>query len=99
MAMFPTDKGDSVSPYVSRIIAMIRESGIPYSLSPMATIIETETLEEALKVINDAYKLLENDCSRVYATFSLDIRPGRQNRMDAKIKSVEDKIGKSTASD
>ncbi|EEP60385.1 thiamine-binding protein, partial [Sulfurihydrogenibium yellowstonense] len=34
-SMFPTDKGESVSPYVSRIIKMIDESRIPYRLTPM----------------------------------------------------------------
>jgi len=34
-SMFPTDKGESVSAYVSRIIKMIDESGVPYKLTPM----------------------------------------------------------------
>jgi uncharacterized protein (TIGR00106 family) len=92
-AMFPTDKGASASPYVSRIIAMIRESGIPYQLSAMGTIIETDTLAEAQAIVNQAYALLQADCSRVYCTVTFDIREGKTGRMQQKVASVEEKIG------
>ncbi|NPA13397.1 MAG: MTH1187 family thiamine-binding protein [Aquificae bacterium] len=93
-AMFPTDKGESVSAYVSRIIKMIDESGIPYKLTPMGTVFETETMEEALQIINQAYKQLEKDCNRVYSVVKFDIRKGKSNRLIQKIQSVEKKLGK-----
>ncbi|NPA57995.1 MAG: MTH1187 family thiamine-binding protein [Aquificae bacterium] len=93
-AMFPTDKGESVSPYVSRIIKMIDESGIPYKLTPMGTVFETESMEEALQIINNAYKQLEKDCNRVYSVVKFDIRKGKSNRLEQKIKSVESKLGR-----
>lgn len=92
-AMFPTDKGASASPYVSRVIAMIRESGLPYQLSAMGTIIETETLEEAQSIVKKAYDLLSADCSRVYCTVTFDIRDGKTGRMKEKIAAIVDKIG------
>jgi len=92
-AMFPTDKGASASPYVSRIVAMIRESGIPYQLSAMGTILETDTLAEAQAIVNQAYALLQADCSRVYCTVTFDIREGKTGRMQQKVASVEEKIG------
>ncbi len=93
-AMFPTDKGESVSPYVSRIIKLIDESGIPYKLTPMGTVFETETVEEALELIGKAYKQLEPDCNRVYSVVKFDIRKGKSNRLEQKIKSVEEKLGR-----
>ena len=93
-AMFPTDKGESVSQFVSRIIKMIDESGVPYKLTPMGTVFETETMEEALKIIGEAYKQLEPDCNRVYSVVKFDIRKGKSNRLVQKIKSVESKLGK-----
>jgi len=91
-AMFPTDKGESVSKYVSRIIKMFKESDINFQLTPMGTIFEVETIEEATKIINKAYKELENDCNRVYTTIKMDIRKNKSNRMEQKIKSIEDKL-------
>ncbi|SNR70895.1 MTH1187 family thiamine-binding protein [Desulfurobacterium atlanticum] len=93
-AMFPTDKGESVSKYVSRIIKMIDESGVEYKLTPMGTVFETETMDEALEILKKAYQQLEPDCNRVYSTVKFDIRKGRSNRLIQKIKSVEEKIGK-----
>lgn len=92
-AMFPTDRGDSVSAEVSRIIEMIRGSGVVYRLTPMGTIIETPTLEEALGIVQRAHDLLEADAGRIYATIKLDIRKGKSGRMEGKIRSVTDKIG------
>ena len=92
-AMFPTDKGESVSEYVSRIIKMFKESNIPYELTPMGTVFEVDKIEEATEVINRAYKLLEPDCNRVYTTIKMDIRKGKKNRMKQKIESIKKKIG------
>ncbi|OMH41061.1 MTH1187 family thiamine-binding protein [Desulfurobacterium indicum] len=93
-AMFPTDKGESVSKYVSRIIKMIDKSGVDYKLTPMGTVFETDTIEEALEIIKKAYEELEPDCNRVYSTVKFDIRKGRKNRMKQKLESVEKRIGK-----
>ncbi len=93
-AMFPTDKGESVSHYVSRIIKMIDESGFNYRLTPMGTIVEADNIKEITAIVNKAYELLETDCNRVYTTIKIDIRKGAGNRLEAKVSSVEKKIGK-----
>lgn len=92
-AMFPTDKGESVSPYVSKVIAMIRESGVSYQLTPMGTIIETETMAEALAVVQQSYDVLEPDCDRIYSSLKFDIRKGKSKCMTEKMASVEKLIG------
>ena len=96
-AMFPTDKGESVSEYVSRIIKIFKEGDIPYELTPMGTVFEVDRIEEATEVINRAYKLLELDCNRVYTTIKMDIRKGKKNRMKQKIESIKKKIGEVNA--
>ncbi|MCB2196859.1 MAG: MTH1187 family thiamine-binding protein [Bacteroidetes bacterium] len=94
-AMFPTDKtGDSASESVSKVIKMIKDSGVSYKLTAMGTIIETETLAEALDIVNRSYEVLEPLAKRVYSSIKLDIRKGKDNRLIQKIKSVESKIGK-----
>lgn len=92
-AMFPTDKGDSVSKYVSEIIKMIRESGVDYKLTAMGTIIETQTMSEALSILQKAYEVLEPVSTRVYSTVTFDIRKEKENRLTSKIDSIEKKIG------
>ncbi|MDX2474989.1 MAG: thiamine-binding protein, partial [Candidatus Krumholzibacteria bacterium] len=41
-AMYPTDKGESVSNYVQRNLEIIDDSGLPYRLGPMGTCLEGE---------------------------------------------------------
>jgi uncharacterized protein (TIGR00106 family) len=96
--MFPTDKGESVSAYVSRILTFIDGSGVPYRLTPMGTIVETETLDEALRILSEAYSRLEPDCNRVYVSAKLDIRKGRKSGLTQKIASLEKRAGKKLGS-
>ncbi len=93
-AMFPMDKGESVKEDVSQIIKMIDESGVSYQLTAMGTIIETETMDEALDIVRKAYGVLEENCDRVYSSLKFDIRKGSSNRLKTKIESVEKLIGK-----
>lgn len=91
-AMFPTDKGISVSPYIARITGTIRAKGHENQLTAMGTLVETDTLNEALEVISDTYKVLENECERVYVTVNLDIKKGPKGRIRGKVDSVEAKL-------
>ncbi len=92
-AMFPTDKGVSKSDSVSKVLQMIKESGVNYKLGAMGTTIETETMQEALDIVNKAYLLLEKDHERIYSTISIDARKNKEDRMHSKIESIESKIG------
>lgn len=91
-AMFPTDKGSSVSEYVSRIVKLFEDSDVPYQLTPMGSIFETDTMEKALSLLNDAYQCLEFDCDRIYSTVKFDIRKGRKEAMTQKMESIRKKI-------
>jgi uncharacterized protein (TIGR00106 family) len=93
-SMFPTDKGESVSAFVSEVIKMIDQSGVSYRLTAMGTIIETNTMPEALAVVQKAYEILDaQGCNRIYSSLKFDIRKGKEDRLTQKILSVEEKIG------
>jgi len=91
-AMFPTSDecrdGSSVSSQVSKIIDAIDKSGVSYQLTPMGTVVETDTMKEALAIIELAYEQL-SDCERVYSSLKFDIRKNTKNRLKTKIASVE----------
>ncbi|RXJ69724.1 hypothetical protein CRV08_03190 [Halarcobacter ebronensis] len=94
MAMFPTDGSESKSEYVAEVIKVIRDSGVSYQLTPMATIIETEELSKALEIIQKCYDTLDKlGCNRVYSPITFDIRKGHNNRLKGKVQSIENKIG------
>ncbi|WP_373070051.1 MTH1187 family thiamine-binding protein [Sulfurimonas sp.] len=90
-SMFPTSddcrEGASVSKQVSKIIDAIDKSGVNYQLTPMGTVIETQTMREALDIVEMAYDQL--DCERIYSCLKFDIRKNSKDRLKNKIKSVE----------
>lgn len=90
-SMFPLEGTGSKSADVARIVQMIHESGYSYKLTPMSTVVETSTMPEALKLIENAYALLEAS-ERVYACLKFDIRPNREDGMHQKIESVQNKL-------
>ena len=94
LSMFPTDKGESLSGYVAKILAIIDQSGISYQLNPMGTVLEGEW-DEVMEVIKKCHQDLEGDCNRISTSIKIDYRKGSESRMNAKIEAVEEKIGKS----
>lgn len=92
-AMFPTDKGISVSPYVSKVIEIFKDGDLPYQLTPMGTIYETSSFEEALSVLQKAHDVLEPHSQRIYSTVKFDIKKDQSSMMKQKVQSIRDKIG------
>lgn len=90
--MFPTDKGASVSEYVTRIVKMLKDNGVEHMLTPMGSIFECETMGEALWTIEKSYEVLEEDCDRVYASVKFDIRKDREKGMEQKMNSILKKL-------
>ncbi|MDA8125083.1 MAG: MTH1187 family thiamine-binding protein [Deltaproteobacteria bacterium] len=90
-SIFPTDKGTSVSPYVARALRIIRKSGLPYQLGPMSTAVEGEWAA-VMAVVERCFGELQKDCDRIYMTLQMDYRKGAENRIEGKIKSVEEKL-------
>ena len=93
-SMFPTDRGESKSEFVARVLDVIDSSGLDYQLTPMGTIVESDTIDEALKLVGDCYKTLEPDCNRVSSFLKFDIRKGTSSRLSTKIATVEKKLGR-----
>ena len=91
-SMSPLDKGESLSPYVSRSLKIIHESGVPYRINPMGTVLEGEW-DEVMGVVKACFDRMHEDCSRISLAVKVDYRKGRKGRLDTKIKSVEDKLG------
>jgi uncharacterized protein (TIGR00106 family) len=89
----PTDKGESLSEYVSKVIDYVDKSGVAYQLTPMGTILEGDW-DEVMGVVTGCFKELEKDCNRIGLNLKVDYRKGSESRMDSKIKKVEDLTGK-----
>lgn len=92
-SMFPTDKGESKSAFVSQVIDYIDRSGITYRLTPMGTILEG-SWDEVNSVISNCFKLLEPQADRIFTTIKIDYRKSDQSRMNSKIAKIESLLNK-----
>ena len=92
-SMFPLDKGPSLSPYVARSLDIIDRSGLPYRLGPMGTTIEGQ-FDELMAVVKDCFQAMAADCGRIECSLKLDYRRGHEGRLEAKVASVEQKVGR-----
>ena len=92
-SMTPLGKGESVSPYVARSLEIIDQSGLDYQLHAMGTTLEGE-VEDVLAVLQQCFEAMSSDCNRVTCTAKFDFRRGTKGRLEAKVKSVEQKVGR-----
>ena len=92
-SMTPLDKGESISPYVSRSLDIIDKSGVDYRLNPMGTVLEGDW-EQVMGVVKQCFERMSEDCNRITCSLKIDYRKGKEGRLTAKVKSVEEKVGR-----
>lgn len=89
----PLGKGESVSAYVARSLQIVEESGLDYRLHAMGTIVEGE-LEQVLEVLQKCCDAMSADCDRITCSAKIDFRRGYRGRLESKVSSVEEKLGR-----
>ena len=87
-SIFPVGKGESVSPYVARVVKIIRDSGLQYQLGSMGTTVEGEW-DDLMDVVTCCFKELKKDCARIYMSAKIDYRESGSNRIVSKVQSVD----------
>ncbi|HEY4759013.1 MAG TPA: MTH1187 family thiamine-binding protein [Thermoguttaceae bacterium] len=92
-SMFPIDKGESLSPFVARSLDIIDRSGLDYRCHAMGTEIEGE-FDQVMKVVRDCFQAMAADCNRIECSIKFDYRKGRSGLLQAKVDSVEKKLGR-----
>lgn len=92
-SMSPLGKGESVSQYVARSLDVIDRSGLEYRLNPMGTILEGEW-DEVFQVVRSCFEAMRQDCDRITCSIKVDYRKGSKGRLESKVKSVEERLGR-----
>ncbi len=92
VTMTPLGKGESVSSYVAEVVDIIKDSRLPYVVTPMGTIVEGETWDEVMGVLKQGFLRMKERCRRVSLVIKVDYREGKSGRIKAKIKSLEEKL-------
>ncbi len=92
-AVFPVSSGESLSGAVAEILDIIDRSGLPYRLTPMATVVEGEW-DEVLELVKQCHLACRSKHRRVSTRIHIDDREGGAGRLEGKIASVEEKLGR-----
>ena len=92
-SMSPTGQGESVSAQVARILDVIDRSGVAYQLTPMGTILEGEWAE-VMGVVTACFETMAAECPRVGVHMKIDYRAGPAGRLQSKVATVEQRLGR-----
>lgn len=82
-SIVPLGVGISVSNYVAKVIKIVDESGLPYKLHAMGTIVEGDW-EEVMNLIKKCRDTLMDDTERVLIDIKIDDRKGATGRIEGK---------------
>ena len=90
-SMIPLDKGPHLSEYVARIMRIVKESGLPYELNAMSTVVEGDW-DDVFGTIKKCRDELRKDSDRVSITILVDDKAGATDQLHKKVESVEKKL-------
>jgi uncharacterized protein (TIGR00106 family) len=89
----PLGAGESVSQYVARCVDLIDRSGLDYRLHAMGTEVEGD-VGPLLDLLGRCIEAVAKDCDRVSVSAKLDYRKGHTGALQAKVASVEKRLGR-----
>ena len=84
-------ESDSVSAAVAEAVRVVRDSGLPYELNAMFTLVEGEW-DEVMDVVRRAVEAAGAGSPRTSLVLKADIRPGHTGQLRAKVDRVHDHL-------
>jgi uncharacterized protein (TIGR00106 family) len=92
-SVVPIGTGEALAERVARILDIVDQSGLPYQLTAMGTIVEGEW-GEVLDLVRRCHEAMRAGSGRVYSHITIDDRPGSSGRIAGKVREVEDILGR-----
>jgi uncharacterized protein (TIGR00106 family) len=89
----PLGAGESVGKYVAKAVDVVDKSGLDYRLHAMGTVVEGD-VGQLLDLLKKAIDAVSVDCDRVSVSAKIDVRKGHSGALDAKVASVEQRLGR-----
>jgi len=86
----PLGEGVSVSKFVAEALKEVEGSGLRYQLTPMSTVLEADTPEEAVEVVLKAHEaVFRAGARRVVTDIKIDDRRDEPRKMEDKVEKVK----------
>lgn len=90
----PLGVGEGVGEIVADAVRVVRDSGLPYETGSMFTVIEGDTWEHVMEVVQRAVEAVAARAPRVSVVIKADWRPGVTDAMTHKVDSIERYLSK-----
>lgn len=91
-SVVPVGAGVSISPQIAKVLKIVADSGVSYKANPMGTVLEGEW-DTVMSVVKQCHDTLMKDAERVLTSITIDDRKGKEQRIEKKLESVEQKLG------
>jgi uncharacterized protein (TIGR00106 family) len=89
LSVYPIGQGTSLSRFVSRGVAVIKESGLPFEIGPMSTSFEAQDLEAIFEVVKKVHAAhVAEGAQRVVIELKVDDRRDKKATILTKKESV-----------
>lgn len=85
----PMGVGEGVGEIVAEAVRVVRESGLPNKTDAMFTVIEGDTWDEVMSVVQRAVEVVAARAPRVSTVIKADWRTAASDAMTHKVASVE----------
>ena len=93
-SIVPVGAGVSLSPFVAECLRIVKDSGLKHQLTPMGTVLEGDG-EKVVSTIMACHHQVLRMSERVVTSIKIDDRRDRPADMERKVRSVEEKLGRS----
>jgi len=93
--IIPLGEGDSVSKLLAPALKELEKSGVKHSITPMCTIFEAESVDEAFRLAKVAHEaVFKTGVKRVVTTIKIDDRRDSEREMEEKVESLKREIAR-----
>jgi len=92
-SVVPIGQGLSLSPIIARVLKIVSESGVSYKANPMGTVLEG-SWNDVMAIVKKCHDEVMKDAERAVTMIKIDDRKGADARMEKKLASVEQRMGK-----
>jgi uncharacterized protein (TIGR00106 family) len=89
--------GEAVGEIVAEAVRVVRDSGLPNKTDSMFTVIEGDTWEDVMTVVQRAVEAVAARAPRVSTVIKADLRAGANDAMTEKVATVERYLSKPAA--
>ncbi len=92
-SIVPIGVGSSIGDQLAQVLKIVDAMGLPYKVNPMGTVVEGNW-DEVMALVKKCHRKVMSMGERAITTIAIDDRKGKPNRIDAKVKSIERRLGK-----